>query len=79
MADEVVVVGKSPSSTKAKTTFPEEETEKLIRSGVKKKSFSIAAMRTFLKRMPDKMQLIPFCYDWINKVNPWKANMLETS
>ena len=30
MADEVVLVGKSPSSTKAKTTFYEEETEKFI-------------------------------------------------
>ena len=30
MANEVVIVGKPPSSTKAKTTFSEEETEKLI-------------------------------------------------
>ena len=64
---EIVNVGKSPSSTKGKTTFSEEETEKIY---IALESFSIAAIRTILKSIPDKMRLIAFCYDWINKGSP---------
>ena len=57
-----MLVGKSPASAKARTTFSEEETEKLYRFGVKKKFFSTAAKRTILKGILGKMNPIGSCF-----------------